>query len=410
MADQTIYIIGISEQNIASEKSQIIDKCKTIFCNDHHLETINKTTNLNLSEKKILPIVPLKNVFVEINEKLKIGNVAILASGDPLFYGIGKKIIEKFNDCRVRVIPSTSFMQPAFARFSLNWEDAKFLSLHGRDIEINKKVLFSKDKICVFTDEVNSPQKIAKIVLEQSSHKHLNYKMFVAARLVRKDEYLFQGSLQDIIQHNTFLTPNIVILIRENKKYNINTPVFGLEEKDFSHSRGLITKSEVRAVSLHKLKLPQEGVLWDIGGGSGSVSVEAAKISPELQVYCVEKRKEEQKKIQRNIQKHGVFSINLVPGEAPEVLKELPIPDRVFVGGSGGMLKQIIDFSCSALNKEGIIVINCVLEKTAQLVPEILKRNGFHINISQIAVTRYDFFQETTNSLNPITIVTGEKK
>ncbi len=121
---------------------------------------------------------------------------------------------------------------------------------------------------------------------------------------------------------------------------------FGLTEDSIQHSRGLITKNEVRAATLHQLQLPRKGVFWDIGAGSGSLSIEAARANPHLTVYAIEHKEEELENIKNNIVKFGCYNIVPIFGRAPEALVALPDPDRVFIGGSSGSLPDIVALTC----------------------------------------------------------------
>ena len=119
----------------------------------------------------------------------------------------------------------------------------------------------------------------------------------------------------------------------------------GLTEDEVVHSRGLITKSEVRAATIHQLRLPKTGVFWDVGAGSGSISIEAARSHPELTLFAIEHKMEEIANIKANIRKFGCYNIIPVFGKAPEELTDLPAPDRIFVGGSSGTLSAIAEIA-----------------------------------------------------------------
>ena len=175
------------------------------------------------------------------------------------------------------------------------------------------------------------------------------------------------------------------------------------------HSRGLITKDEVRAAGLHKLRLPDKGVLWDVGGGSGSVSLEAARMCPELAVYIIERKIEEQENIRNNIITYNACNMHLIKGEAPDALAGLPAPDRVFIGGSGNRLDTIIELAASKLSASGRIVVNAVLKKTAEQAPSLLHRQGLQVETATLSVTRTRYPEHKTQQFNPITIITGCK-
>ena len=188
-------------------------------------------------------------------------------------------------------------------------------------------------------------------------------------------------------------------------------PHFGLVEKEIRHSRGLITKDEVRAVAIHKLRLPQRGVLWDIGAGSGSVSVEAARPSPGLRVYAIEKDEGQIANIEENKIRFGCTNMTITAGEAPEALKNLPSPDRVFVGGSHGQLSGIINVVNERMPR-GIIVINAVKTETLNEAVLLLEKSFFAVDISQVSISRSKVVngQRHMAALNQISVIRGERQ
>ncbi len=400
-----IFIIGLSGQGINDEKKALLNTCCALFCAEKYSSTLCDVLGGGILSDAIFPITPMVDLFDNIQKKLQSGNVAVIASGDPLFFGIGKKLCLHFGADRVRIYPDLSYMQIAFSRFKINWDDAEIVSLHGRKGNLSALDL-QKDKWCFFTDDINTPQLIARHF--QNMGDASSYKMHVAENLSFENEYLFSGSLDEILVHRTFLSPNIVILVRQELASEKHNPViFGLKESDIDHSRGLITKNEIRAVSIHQLSLPAIGVFWDVGGGSGSISIEVAGIAPHLQVYCVEKKVEEEENIHINRNRFQRNNMIIIQGEAPVSLANLPTPDRIFIGGSGGRLKEIVEYCCSRLNKGGKIVINCVLKENADLAPKLLFDNGLRVEISEVSVRRIGYPDQEATVYNPITIITG---
>src|SRR5208283_4881198 len=186
---------------------------------------------------------------------------------------------------------------------------------------------------------------------------------------------------------------------------------FGLVEDEISHSRELIKKDEVRAITIHKLRLPQAGVFWDIGSGSGSISIEAARLFPGLKVFAIEKNNEQVMNIKKNKIRFEASNIEIIEGVAPDVLKELPSPDRVFIGGSSGRLEEII----SLLTKKmfsGIVIVNATkIETLAKSIAD-MHNAGFRVDISQVSVSRTKAVDNGNylSALNPVFIVKGEAK
>ena len=330
------------------------------------------------------------------------------ASGDPLLFGIGGRLIERFGTARVEIIPALSSLQEAFARFKHSWDDARIVSLHGRRINHIPGLLLGHSKTFAFTDATHSPDNIARQIrqyLEQIGADDVcgSILFHVAENIGASDERVTSASLREI-EAQQFSRLNVVCIIMPDK---LSPPTFGLTEEEIVHSRGLITKSEVRAVTLHSLRLPNQGVFWDVGGGSGSISIEAAAMKPDLTVYTIEHREEEYANICENVRKFSLFNIVPVKGRASDVMASLPDPDAVFVGGSDGEMETIIHQAAERLPKGGRIVVNGVTAKTRTETPQIAKQHGLSVTSSTITVQRTGPGGEA--GFNPITIMAGVK-
>ena len=189
----------------------------------------------------------------------------------------------------------------------------------------------------------------------------------------------------------------------------------GLPDDAFEQRRpnkGQITKREVRAVSLYSLGLRHDSVVWDIGAGTGSVSVEAALIASEGQIYAIERDTDSLPLLEANVVNLGSDNIHIVNGEAPAALKSLPNPDSVFVGGSGGNLSEILEYANSRLKPNGIIVVNlAVLERTSETY-NLLRKLGLTAEITQVASSRGKEMPDGAvrlEALNPVFIVSGQR-
>jgi precorrin-6Y C5,15-methyltransferase (decarboxylating) len=412
---------------------------------------------------RLIPIAPVQDALQQAAHFLTEGDVVILATGDPLFFGIGRTLLQVFDPARIAIYPALSSMQVAFARFKIPWDDAGFLSLHGRETQnltataipgsVDTRAympvaatLLTHDKVFLFTDRISSPDRIAgSLLAECGSGINTEYIVHVAENIGMENERLHTDTLSEIAKQS-FGPLNVMILIKTKASPASMVPCFGLSEEEITHSRGLITKNEVRAASLHGLRLPRQGVLWDVGAGSGSVGLEAARLFPELQVMAVERDEEQVKNIKKNREYFQAWNLNLHQGSAPAALAALPAPDRVFIGGSGGQLRDIIDHAAERLRPGGRIVVNAVLEKTAQEAPAYLHAQGLEVTLSEIRVTRRRYPQamdgpvsrapgmvqerpqtmdgpvsrapgtaqeraeEKSQPLHPITIIIGQKK
>jgi precorrin-6Y C5,15-methyltransferase (decarboxylating) len=153
--------------------------------------------------------------------------------------------------------------------------------------------------------------------------------------------------------------------------------------------------------------LPDQGVFWDVGAGSGSIGIEAARLHPALLIYAIEKSSVQLSNIERNKKRYQCRNLIIASGSAPHALADLPRPDRVFVGGSGGALDGIIAHLAQVVAEDGIVVVTAVLEQTAQRGPELLHRHGFTVDISEIQVVRRSYPAEEKTRLNTIHIIRG---
>lgn len=355
-----------------------------------------------------IPVVPLDTALQRIKDSLHAGDVTVLASGDPLFFGIGRKLIDVFPEIEMRISPALSSMQLAFSRFQLPWDDAHFVSLHGRSLENLTPRLLRWPKVFVLTDRQNSPDTIARQLLTECGKENTTgIEIHVGEHLGFATERLVSGSLEEI-STKSFVDPNVMILVNRTPS-RAAEPIFGLQESEICHSRGLITKNEVRTASIHSLRLPREGVLWDVGAGSGSVGLEVARLFPGIRVFAIEKEEEQWQHIETNRKRFAAWNLELVKGMAPVALHSLPHPTRIFVGGSGGNLEEILDLCVARLLPGGVVVVNAVIESTAAQAPEILYGQGLHVEIRELAVQRYSYPEGERQQYNPIKIIVGTK-
>jgi precorrin-6Y C5,15-methyltransferase (decarboxylating) len=259
-------------------------------------------------------------------------SVCILASGDPGFFGIVRALRQRFGASALRVHPAPSAISLAFARIGRSWDDAVVVSAHGRPITDAVDAARDAETVAVFTSPDQPPQAIGAALVASGCGPR---RVTVVSRIGEPTEALFRGDLAALAS-GTFDPMSVVILETDDPGARDRGAglAWGLPTGDFAHRDGMITKAEVRAVVLGKLALPRTGVFWDVGAGSGSVAVEVARLCPGLRVFAVERDAASVGRIQHNAAEHHV-EVEVVHGEAPEVLGALPDADRVFVGGGG---------------------------------------------------------------------------
>lgn len=349
--------------------------------------------------------------------------IVLLASGDPFFFGIGRRAVRDFGPQMVDVIPDISSVQYAFSRIKEPWDDALFISFHGGPNPAKRRrlkyqltdlpsLLEEYDTVAILTDRENNPSVIAGfLAARKGAHRELT--LYVCEKLGYDEERIVKGT-PDEIAGMSFDDPNVVIVKRTEEEAEVGpaegAPKFGLREEETSHSRGLITKDEVRAVTVHRLRLPATGVFWDIGAGSGAISVEAARLCPNLEVFAIEKDEEQLSQIEKNRAGFHARNVRPVHGEAPGALTPLPSPDRVFIGGSGDNLQSIIEHVRNVMRR-GIVVINAATLETLNEGVRYLEENGFSVTVSQVSVSRSKVVggKRHMAALNPVFVITGER-
>lgn len=185
--------------------------------------------------------------------------------------------------------------------------------------------------------------------------------------------------------------------------------MLGIPDDDFIRGNVPMTKEEIRVLSISKLRLNKDSIIWDIGAGTGSVSVEASFVSTEGSIYAVEQNPEGIELIKANTDKFGCKNIKIIYGKAPVILKDLPDPDRIFVGGSGDATEEILDISLKRMKMGGVIVVNSITLDTAYISEKILKDRGLDVEsiCVNISVSKNAGNKTMMIARNPVFIITG---
>lgn len=418
-----IYIIGISVEgktSLSQKVLRIIENANLLVGGKRHLSCFPE-----FKGKKVVIGSKLDEIVKRVQgfkgSKVQ-GSAVVLATGDPDFFGIADFLIKKLGRDKIEIIPNVSTMQSAFAKIKENWNDARFLSLHGRKrvqgfkgSGVQGNDIFDEitkyDKVGIFTDPENTPSKIAQALLNKGIK---DYTVYVCEDLGTEKEKITQGTLSKIIKKE-FSSLNVMVLIRQTKTYNLqiadcNYP-FGIPDPAFSHSKGMITKEEIRVISLSKLRLKEDSILWDIGAGSGSLSIEASLIAKIGMVFAIEKDRQRIGHIERNKKRFGVANLEIIHAAAPLGLKNLPLPDAVFVGGGGRDIGEILKVSSKKLIKNGRLVVNAITLETVSIAYEFFKKHKWKTEIVSVNIAKTKNFSHLNlfHAFNPVFIIVGEK-
>lgn len=313
------------------------------------------------------------------------GPVVVLASGDPGFFGIVRLLEEWCGRENLRVMPAVSSVALAFARAGLRWDDAVVVSAHGRDPRRSVNVCRAHPKVAVLTSPDFGPADLAR---ELDGWKRT---LFVAEKLGGPEERVSHGSVEEI-STGEWSDPNVVLVLDEERlaseKGWISTGLqslggWALPESEFERRGGMITKNETRAVVLARLGPGPGDLIWDVGAGSGSVAIECARLG--AAAIAIERDPQSVAHVRRNTARHGV-SVRLVEGQAPAVLQDLPDPDAIFIGGTGGDFERIVKL-CAVRARRSAVLALVGLER---VVPagKILENCGLAVETTFLQTSR----------------------
>jgi precorrin-6Y C5,15-methyltransferase (decarboxylating) len=326
--------------------------------------------------------------------------IVVLATGDPLCHGIAGFLQARLCIDACEVLPNVTTVQLACARLGLPWQDMKILSVHDRDAGEWRqgggpehglypilRAVERHDRLAVFTSPDNAPDRIARMLVNEGLDEDL--RLAVAERLLQESECVIDDCSVAEAADRRFAEPNVLLLWRSAPR--TRDTLFGLPDACFRQrqpDKGLITKREVRAVSLARLQLCADSVVWDVGAGSGAIGLEAARLCPDGHVYAIEKNSDDVALAGQNRRCLGVHNYTLVHNKAPQGLDGWPDPDAVFIGGSGGELSELVPLCMHRLNRGGVLVMNFVTFENLASAIELLKETGAAWDATQVQLSR----------------------
>jgi precorrin-6Y C5,15-methyltransferase (decarboxylating) len=346
----------------------------------------------DLTARRVVMGTNLPEVVEQLRALQGHARVAIIAIGDPLFYGTAKYLTDKIGTDAFAVVPHVSSMQLAFARLMQSWEDAYLSDLSSKPFETILDRIRTADTVGLFTTEQYPPNRIARELLARG----INYfRGAVCENLGGRDERVTVAELVEL-QDLRFDPLNVMILNRKQNsadqpKRRPRLQRFGNPDDAFAQSRpktGLITQAEVRAVALAQLDLRNGDVVWDVGAGSGSVAIEMAQLVEPGLVYAIEQDAADFHLIQANIETYSIANVKPIFGRAPDVFESLPAADAIFVGGNGGEVARLLEASYAALRPGGRLVANVGTLEMITATYNVLKRVAPQVDVLLMNLSR----------------------
>ena len=408
--EQRISLVGIgmgTEDGVTVRVQQIIRSCDCLIGAQRMLDCAQRicaqaVENADTGKVREMQKTPgQKAVLVEyrpaeiisyIEGHPEFRHITVLLSGDTGFYSGAKRLAaqlaEQFRDnahgnsrnCRIELAPGLSSVAYLAARLGTSWDDAALVSLHGKDEDFIQTVDRNRKTILLLGGGQSGEKVLGR--LKEYGMDHVT--VHAGSRLSYEDERIVSGKPSELSEKD--LAGLCTVLIENPFPERGACP--HVRDGEFIRGRVPMTKEEVRAVSIARLQLTEDAVVWDVGAGTGSVSVEAARSGNRIRVYAVEKNPEALELIRENRKKFRADGIRIVPGEAPGVLETLEAPTHVFIGGSSGNLQEIL--SCVLeKNENARIVVNAISLETVKEVMEAAESGTLKSpEITQLTVSR----------------------
>ncbi|MDQ3911712.1 MAG: precorrin-6y C5,15-methyltransferase (decarboxylating) subunit CbiE [Actinomycetota bacterium] len=344
-----IAVIGLDGRPLDAKAEELVDRAILVAGGERHLQALG----VDPERAGVL-----KGDLSQALEKIggSSGPVAVLASGDPGFFGIVRLLGERFGPENLRIVPALSSVARAFAHAGLPWDDAVTVSAHGRDSRRAVNVCRAHPKVAVLTSPSFGPAELAEAL------DGLDRTFLVAERLGESDERTYKGTDKEIVKME-WEDPNVVVVYDAVRAIGGRGTYSGfpqeagrgpwaLSEGEFEHRSAMVTKPEIRAFILARLGPGIGDLVWDIGAGSGSVAVECARFG--AAAIAVEREAESCARIRQNAARHNVY-VEVIEDEAPAALYGLPEPDAVFIGGTGENFEEIVKLAATSARRSVVL-------------------------------------------------------
>ncbi len=390
-----IHVIGINSyefQDLPSNQQELILNTKKIAIPESYIKNIKKWFRANNSEKIFFASKSNTKLIGWLKDSKD--DIVLISRGDPLWFGIGRILMENFSKDELSFYPSNTCVQLACSKLKISWQDIKCISIHGRDSSELVKALKSKQpNIAIIPDsKKDSLTLIRKNLIELGFNN--DYEFLICEELGLRKERIRNIKIDEELP-NEISSLHIAILLKKFKSDMVKErlPLFGLKDecfKTFDDRPNLFTKREIRIQILADLEIPENGTLWDIGAGSGTIGLEAIKLRPNIELISIDKRLGTKNIIIENANRLGVFPKEIIEEDINQILKssfnKLSPPNRIILGGCDKETKIAVIYKLSkSLEKGDIMVLPIISYEHLQEIKVVFEKLNFQplINLIQ---------------------------
>ena len=417
-----IYIIGINSfkfEDLSHKLQNLFLETVNIAVPNSYIEEIKLWSEKNLKKKKLFFASESNSKLINWLKSQKT-DVILISRGDPLWFGIGRILLENFSKDELTFYPSITCIQLAFSKLKIPWQDTVNVSIHGRDSTRLVEALKTKpSSLAIITDSNNKSLELIKKNLSELNLIDF-YDFWLCEEIGFDNENIRKLNLKESLPSD-ISSLNIVMLTKTMNNFSSNNlPLFGISDhifKTFDDRPNLFTKREVRVQILADLELPKNGVIWDIGAGCGSIGLEALKLRPNLDLFCIDKRIGSKELILENskrldVKPKFIFEEDINCTLNMNNLSSLEKPNRLIIGGCDKKTKlQIINKLAQGMDIGDIIVIPIIDIQTIKELKEELEDKNFKTNLNLIQTYKSLSIAEgiRLEPNNPVFLLKGKK-
>jgi len=420
--NRKIHVIGINSykfEDLSFKLQKLFLETENIAVPNSYFKEIKSWSKNGLLKKKSFFSSKSNNELLNWLRSQET-DVILISRGDPLWFGIGRILLENFSKNELSFYPSNTCIQLAFSKLKIPWQDTINVSIHGRDSTKLVEALKTKpSSLAIITDAKNKSLEIIKKNLSELNLIDY-YNFWLCEEIGFDNENIRKLNLKESLPSD-ISSLNIVVLTKTKKNHSINNlPLFGISDhifKTYDDRPNLFTKREVRVQIIADLELPKNGVIWDIGAGCGSIGLETLKLRPNLDLFCIDKRIGSKELILENSKRLGVKPKFIFEEDVNNILNKKNLssfekPNRLIIGGCDKKTKlQIIKKLATGMNIGDIIVIPIIDIQTIKELKEKLENKNFKTNINLIQTYKSLSISEGTRlePNNPVFLLKGKK-